>query len=101
MRDKNNRYMGSVKVGQKGQIVIPKEVREMFDIKPGDSLLLLADQERGIAVERMSVYNKIADAIFDGRSQDIYPQNSKEESEVFAAKIKKLRDEEIDENDSN
>ncbi|MGH4036930.1 MAG: AbrB/MazE/SpoVT family DNA-binding domain-containing protein [Sphaerochaeta sp.] len=100
MRDKNNRYMGSVKVGQKGQIVIPKEVREMFDIKPGDSLLLLADQEKGIAIERMSVYNKIADAIFDGRSKDIYPKNSKEESEIFANEIKKLSKQEIDEDDS-
>ena len=38
------------KGGEKGQIVIPKEVREMFNIDPGDMLLLLADKERGIAI---------------------------------------------------
>lgn len=45
-----NKFMSSVKVGEKGQIVIPKEVREMFNIEPGDMLLLLADKERGIAI---------------------------------------------------
>ena len=43
-----DKFMSSVKVGEKGQIVIPKEVREMFGIEPGD--MLLADQERGIAI---------------------------------------------------
>ncbi|NLX33236.1 MAG: AbrB/MazE/SpoVT family DNA-binding domain-containing protein, partial [Thermotogaceae bacterium] len=47
--ENNGKYMGSVKVGQKGQIVIPKEVREMFEISPGDTLVLLADSEKGIA----------------------------------------------------
>ena len=45
-----DKFMSSVKVGEKGQIVIPKEVREMFGIEPGDMLLLLADQKRGIAI---------------------------------------------------
>ncbi len=45
-----DKFMSSVKVGEKGQIVIPKEVREMFNIEPGDMLLLLADKERGIAI---------------------------------------------------
>ena len=45
-----DKFMSTVKVGDKGQIVIPKEARDMFDIEPGDSLLLLADQERGIAI---------------------------------------------------
>ena len=44
-----SQYMSSVKVGPKGQIVIPKEVREMFGIRPGDTLLILADSTRGIA----------------------------------------------------
>ena len=44
------KYMTTVKVGPKGQIVIPAEVREMFGIAPGDQLLLLADTEQGIAL---------------------------------------------------
>ena len=39
-----------VKVGEKGQIVIPKPARAMFDIRPGSMLVLLADTERGIAL---------------------------------------------------
>ncbi|MCR5263784.1 MAG: AbrB/MazE/SpoVT family DNA-binding domain-containing protein [Clostridiales bacterium] len=47
---KDGRFMSSVKVGPKGQIVIPAEVREMFGIIPGDTLLLLADMEKGVAI---------------------------------------------------
>lgn len=61
------KFMSSVKVGAKGQIVIPKEARDMFNIKPGDTLLLLADVERGIAIHRLDFFNKIADEIFSGK----------------------------------
>ena len=37
-------------VGAKGQIVIPKEARDMFGIKPGDTLVILGDIERGLAI---------------------------------------------------
>ena len=63
---KDGKYMSSVKVGPKGQIVIPKEVRDLFQIQPGDTLMLLADREKGIAIERYDVFEKIADAIFAG-----------------------------------
>lgn len=43
--------MTTVKIGPKGQIVIPKEVREMFGFQPGDSVLLLADKGQGIAIQ--------------------------------------------------
>ena len=44
------KYMATVKIGEKGQIVIPKGARELFGIRPGDSLLLMADKKRGIAL---------------------------------------------------
>ena len=45
-----NKLLGMVKVGEKGQIVIPKDMRDLFNIKPGDSLLALADLKQGIAI---------------------------------------------------
>lgn len=45
-----DQFLSTVRVGDKGQIVIPKEVREMFEIEPGDSLLLMADEKKGIAI---------------------------------------------------
>ena len=45
-----DKFLVSVKVGPKGQITIPAEARKMFDIKTGDTLMVLGDKERGIAV---------------------------------------------------
>ena len=42
--------MCAVKLGDKGQIVIPKAIRDMFELEPGDSVMLMADQKRGIAI---------------------------------------------------
>ena len=53
MRDKNRpegKYAWTVKVGEKGQFVIPKEARDVFNIKPGDTLILLGDEKKGIAI---------------------------------------------------
>ena len=44
------KYAWTATVGEKGQIVIPKQARDIFGIKPGDTLLLLGDEERGIAI---------------------------------------------------
>lgn len=46
-----DKFMASVKIGSKGQIVIPKEARDMFGFKPGDTVLLLADANQGIAIQ--------------------------------------------------
>ena len=50
MKIPQDKFLSTVRVGDKGQIVIPKEVREMFEIEPGDNLMLMADKERGIAI---------------------------------------------------
>jgi len=44
------RAMASTIVGEKGQIVIPKVIRDMFEINPGDRVIVLADKKRGIAI---------------------------------------------------
>lgn len=54
----------SVTVGTKGQIVIPKEAREMFDIRPGDTLILLGDKNRGIAIPPKSEFSSFFLRIF-------------------------------------
>ncbi|MFA7108850.1 MAG: AbrB/MazE/SpoVT family DNA-binding domain-containing protein [Sphaerochaetaceae bacterium] len=86
--------MHSVKVGPKGQIVIPKEIREMFDISPGATLLMLADSEKGIAIERFGVFAKIADSIFNGRAKEVYPDQTEEDSLNFAKKIEEIKENE-------
>lgn len=63
------RYAGTVTVGTKGQIVIPKEVREMFAIAPGDTLMVLADPEKGIALPPKDEFGQLFAAIFgDGHA---------------------------------
>ncbi len=46
----DGKFAWMVKIGEKGQFVIPKEARELFDLKPGDEILVLGDRERGIAI---------------------------------------------------
>lgn len=60
---KRNKYVGISKVGEKGQIVIPKEARDMFDIKPGDSIIILCDKTQGIALVKTDFIENLADDI--------------------------------------
>lgn len=66
----NSKYIWTAKVGDKGQIVIPKEAREVFNIKNGDTLLLFGDIEKGIAIAKNEDYLKFAKAIFDAQKED-------------------------------
>ena len=66
MQDKDGRYIfGVVKVGDKGQIVIPKDARKIYDIKPGGSLMMLGDQ-KGIALLKTEVFQNIIDQAMGG-----------------------------------
>ncbi len=57
MKDnKNERFIVSVKVGPKGQITIPSEARKMFDIKEGDTLMVMGDKSRGIALLKADLF---------------------------------------------
>ena len=59
-KKKQQRVFGTAKVGDRGQIVIPKEAREPFGIKPGDTLLILGEAETGLIVSRPEVLNDLA-----------------------------------------
>ncbi len=64
-KSKSRRVFGTAKVGDRGQIVIPKEARELFHIQPGDTLLILGEKETGLIVSRPEVLSDIANQIFD------------------------------------
>lgn len=55
---------GTVRVGERGQIIIPKEARDTFDIKAGDTLIVLGDEKWGIAVTKSDVLQKHAADVF-------------------------------------
>ncbi len=59
------KYVWTTKVSDKGQIVIPKEAREIFNINVGDTLLLLGDTEKGIAIVKEEQYLDFAEKILE------------------------------------
>ena len=59
-----DKFVGISKVGEKGQIVIPKEARDMFDIKPGDSIIVLCDKSRGMALLKADTIEDLTDKVF-------------------------------------
>jgi AbrB family looped-hinge helix DNA binding protein len=58
MKDK---FVGIARVGEKGQIVIPKEARDMFSIKPGDCVVVLCDKKKGMAIVKSEVLESTVD----------------------------------------
>ncbi len=65
MQMPKGKFISTVRVGEKGQIVIPKGARDMFHIQPGDVLLLMADEERGIAIVQNDPFLDLANVVVD------------------------------------
>ena len=63
-QSRERHIFGTVKVGEKGQIVIPKEARAMFGLEPGDTLVLLADTKKGIALQTADKLNPLLRRVF-------------------------------------
>ena len=66
MKKSEGKFAGTVRVGEKGQLVIPKGVRDLFDIQPGDTLLVLADVKQGIAITKDDVLVQQFNAMLKG-----------------------------------
>ena len=66
MQEQGGKYIfGVVKVGDKGQIVIPKDARKLYDVKPGDALIVLGDQ-RGMALLKTDIFQSVIDQAMEG-----------------------------------
>ena len=66
MQEKDDKYIfGVVKVGDKGQIVIPRDARKLYDVKPGDALIVLGDQ-RGMALLKTEIFQTAIDQAMEG-----------------------------------
>ena len=69
MQEKDGKYIfGVVKVGDKGQVVIPRDARKLYDIKPGDALIVLGDQ-RGMALLKTEIFQDAIDQAMEGLSK--------------------------------
>lgn len=69
---KQQRVFGTAKVGDRGQIVIPKEARELFGIRPGDTLLILGEANTGLIVSRPEVLNHLANELLNNvKKEDV------------------------------
>ena len=70
MKIPKGKYAWTATVGEKGQIVIPKQAREVFEIKPGDTLLLLGDEKRGIAIPPKGAFASILNTVFEDGEEE-------------------------------
>ena len=99
--DDNKRYMGATKVGAKGQIVIPKEVRNMFSINPGDTLVILADSEKGIVIQSVESLVALTDSVFDRQAMPNEVTSSVRDRGKFAEHAREIAEEAEKDSDSD
>ena len=64
-KQSSQRVFGTAKVGDRGQIVIPKEARELFNIRPGDTLLIMGEENKGLIISRPELLRDLANQIFE------------------------------------
>lgn len=62
----NKKYIGICKIGEKGQIVIPKPARDMFNLKPGDSVVVLCDIDKGMAIVKTDFIEDATNSVLGG-----------------------------------
>ena len=70
MKVPKGKYAWTATVGEKGQIVIPKQARDLFGIKPGDTILLLGDEKRGIAIPPKGAFAELFGMAFDVKEDE-------------------------------
>lgn len=70
MKKEENKFIWTTKVTSKGQMVIPKEAREVFNITEGDRLILFGDKEKGIAMVKYDDYLNFAKEILKMQDKD-------------------------------
>ncbi len=78
LKPRKGKYAWTATVGEKGQIVIPKEAREIFNINPGDTIILLGDVKRGIAIPPANMFTDVISNIFPGADETTGTENEEE-----------------------
>ena len=70
MKKPEGKFAWTVTVGEKGQIVIPKQARQAFGIQPGDTLVILGDRKRGLAIPPKAMFTSFAHAVFETEEEN-------------------------------
>jgi len=70
MKGPKGKHAWTARVGEKGQIVIPKEARKIFGIEPGDTLLLLGDENKGLAIVKGSMFLELFEKVLSSDRSD-------------------------------
>ena len=78
-KPKGKHIFGTVTVGSKGQIVIPKKARDVFGIQPGDTLMLVGDEKQGLAIITNRDVSRIFTQIMGGNNDGSDPHDGTDE----------------------
>lgn len=65
MKSPEGKYAWTVTVGTKGQIVLPKEARDLYNIQPGDTIIILGDPEKGMAIPPKNQFSDFIGKVFN------------------------------------